>query len=44
LVKTNPKWWPDNPGSVLVIPDDHYENVYDMPPALGAGTPLPVHL
>lgn len=32
----NPKWWPRNPGSALVIPNDHYENVYDLPPDLGA--------
>lgn len=38
LVKMNPKWWPKNPGAVLVIPNEHYENVYDMPPELG--TPL----
>lgn len=36
FVKMNPKWWPNNPGAVLVIPNDHFENVYDMPPALGA--------
>lgn len=35
-MKMNPKWWPNNPGAVLVIPNDHYENVYDMPPSLGA--------
>ena len=26
-----PKRWPDNPGSALVIPTGHYENVYDLP-------------
>lgn len=36
FVKMNPKWWPNNPGAVLVIPNDHYENIYDMPPELGA--------
>jgi len=34
----NPKWWPRNPGSVLVIPNGHYENVYDLPVELG--TPI----
>ena len=38
FVKMNPKWWPGNPGSVLVIPNDHYENVYDLPVELG--TPI----
>jgi histidine triad (HIT) family protein len=38
FVKMNPKQWPNNPGAVLVIPNEHYENVYDMPPTLG--TPI----
>jgi len=24
--------WPNNPGHVIVIPNDHYENVFDFPP------------
>jgi histidine triad (HIT) family protein len=24
-------WWPNNPGHVLVIPNDHYENIYEIP-------------
>ena len=31
------KWWPANPGHVLVVPDAHHENLYDVPDsALGA--------
>jgi histidine triad (HIT) family protein len=29
-------WWPNNPGHVLVIPNEHWENLYDIPPELGA--------
>jgi histidine triad (HIT) family protein len=36
FVKVNPKWWPRNAGSALVIPNDHYENVLDLPVALGS--------
>ena len=32
------KWWPNNPGHVLVIPEAHYEHLYDIPSALG--TPM----
>lgn len=28
-------WWPANPGHVLVIPNRHVENVYELPPELG---------
>ena len=24
-------WWPENAGHVLVVPNDHHENVYDIP-------------
>ncbi|WP_231916015.1 HIT family protein [Microbacterium karelineae] len=30
-----PKWWPGNPGAVLVIPRAHVENIYDLSPADG---------
>ena len=26
-----PKWWVNNPGHVLVVPNQHYENLYDIP-------------
>ncbi|MDQ3306643.1 MAG: hypothetical protein M3535_11845, partial [Actinomycetota bacterium] len=35
MVTINPKWWPRNRGGLLVIPTEHYENVYDLPVALG---------
>jgi histidine triad (HIT) family protein len=38
FVKVNPRWWPNNPGSVLVVPVEHHENVFDLPPELG--TPI----
>jgi histidine triad (HIT) family protein len=25
-------WWPNNPGSALIIPTQHYRNIYDIPP------------
>ena len=28
--------WPRNPGNVLIIPNQHYENIYDLPPYLAA--------
>lgn len=29
--KIAPKWWINNHGSVLVVPNEHYENIYDIP-------------
>lgn len=29
-------WWRNNPGHVLVVPNVHYENIYDLPPELAA--------
>ncbi|GHO81671.1 hydrolase [Ktedonobacter sp. SOSP1-85] len=26
-----PRWWPRNEGYVLIIPNDHFENIYDLP-------------
>jgi len=31
VVKMNPNWWPNSPGSVLVIPTEHHENIYELP-------------
>ncbi|WP_369369605.1 HIT family protein [Promicromonospora sp. Populi] len=33
--RISPKWWPANPGAVLVIPRGHYENLYDLPDDVG---------
>ncbi|MBW6435869.1 HIT family protein [Actinoplanes hulinensis] len=27
----SPRWWPKNPGHVLVVPNAHHENLYDLP-------------
>lgn len=29
------KWWRSNPGHVIIIPNKHIENVYDMPEEIG---------
>ena len=33
--RISPRWWPLNPGAALVIPREHHENLYDLPPATG---------
>ena len=30
-----PKWWPNNPGAVLVMPRMHVENIYALPSDIG---------
>lgn len=35
FARISPRWWPDNPGAVLVIPRAHHENLYDLPTAFG---------
>ena len=31
-------WWPNSPGNILVVPNERYENTYDLPPELA--TPI----
>jgi histidine triad (HIT) family protein len=31
----SPKWWPNNHGHVLVVPNAHHENLYDLPAESG---------
>jgi histidine triad (HIT) family protein len=31
-------WWPRNKGHVLIVPNQHFENIYELPPELG--TPI----
>ena len=35
FARISPKWWPGNPGAVLVIPRAHVENIYILPPEDG---------
>jgi histidine triad (HIT) family protein len=32
----NSFWMKNNPGHVIVVPNDHYENIYDLPDDFGA--------
>ena len=29
------KWWRTNPGHVIIIPNQHFENIYDIPEEIG---------
>ncbi|MCZ4567710.1 HIT family protein [Rhodococcus erythropolis] len=35
IARISPKWWPDNPGHVLVSPIEHFENLYTLPTSVG---------
>ena len=26
----SPRWWPNNPGNVIIVSNVHYENIYDL--------------
>jgi histidine triad (HIT) family protein len=30
----NARWWPNNPGHVLVVPNQHVESLYDLVPSI----------
>jgi histidine triad (HIT) family protein len=30
------KWWPNNKGHVLIIPNKHFENIFELPPEIAA--------
>ena len=38
MTLVNIKWWPNNPGGCLVVPVEHFENLYELPARLG--TPI----
>lgn len=27
----SPRWWPNNPGHVIIVTNKHFENIYDLP-------------
>lgn len=29
-------WWPNNPGHVVIVPNKHFENLYELPGMYGA--------
>jgi len=33
----SPRWWPNNHGHVLVVPNAHHENIFDVPRKYGHG-------
>jgi histidine triad (HIT) family protein len=35
FARISPVWWPANHGAALVIPREHHENLYDLPPEVG---------
>ncbi|HVM07494.1 MAG TPA: HIT family protein [Acidimicrobiales bacterium] len=35
LTFVSPRWWPNNPGAVLVVTTQHIENLYELPEHVG---------
>jgi histidine triad (HIT) family protein len=35
LAFVSPRWWPGSTGHVIVVPNEHHENLYTIPDALG---------
>ncbi len=27
----SPRWWPNNPGNIIIVPNQHFEHIYDLP-------------
>jgi len=36
LTLVNPRFWPNDPGSLIVVPIEHHENLYVLPDEVGA--------
>lgn len=32
----SPRWWPNNRGYAVVIPNPHYQDIFDLPPDMAA--------
>ncbi len=32
----NARWWENNPGHVVIVPNPHFENIFDLPPDYAA--------
>lgn len=32
----SPKWWPNNPGYAIIIPNQHYQDIFDLPAEVAA--------
>lgn len=32
----SPKWWPNNPGYAIIIPNQHYQDIFELPHEVAA--------